>query len=59
MLSHFVLRNAEMPEALWIHVRCLNIYKTEVLLSDFTTELSNLVIVCCTFCPIYATSETS
>lgn len=55
MLSHFVLKNEEMPATLWIHVRCLNIYKTEVLLSDFTTEVSKLMIVYCTFCPIYAT----
>lgn len=54
MLSHFVLKNEETPATLWIHVRCLNIYKTEMLLSDFTTEVSKLMIACCTFCPIYA-----
>lgn len=48
-MSHFVLKKVDTPATLWIHVRCLNIYKTEVLLSDFTTEVSKLVIVCCTF----------
>lgn len=55
MLSHFVSKNEETPATLWIHVRCLNIYKTEMLRSDFTTEVSKLMIICCTFCPIYAT----